>query len=109
MRKGQIGDLSRFIAEKRKELENLVAELREGEITKEKTRKVRQYTASLEEKERQAAEKQDAKERQVRAQALASSGKVVFSPGMDVLCGAHRREGVSFVPTERQMVVAMDP
>lgn len=93
VRKGQIGDLSRFIAEKRKELENLVAELREGEITKEKTRKVRQYIASLEEKERQAAEKQDAKERQVARQALASAGKVVFSPGMDVLCGAHRREG----------------
>ena len=50
LRDEQIGDLSRFIAEKRKELENLVAELREGEITREKTRKVKSFITSLQEK-----------------------------------------------------------
>lgn len=93
VRKEQLGDLRQFIAQKRKELENLVAELREGEITREKTRKVQQFIASMEEKERQAAEKQNAKEEQIARQALASVGKVVFAPGMDVLCGVHKREG----------------
>ncbi len=93
VRKEQLGDLRQFIGQKRKELENLVAELREGEITREKTRKVQQFIASMEEKERQAAEKQDAKEQQIAREAMASVGKVVFAPGMDVLCGAHKREG----------------
>lgn len=93
VRKEQLGDLRQFIGQKRKELENLVAELREGEITREKTLKVRQFIASMEEKERQAAEKQDAKEQQLARQAMASVGKIVFAPGMDVLCGVHKREG----------------
>ena len=59
LRNEQIGDLSRFISEKRSELENLVAQLREGEITREKTRKVKRFIASMEEKESESRRKVD--------------------------------------------------
>ena len=42
--------LKSFVRESRSELENLVRELREGEITKEKTRKVKEHIAKLDNK-----------------------------------------------------------
>jgi DNA mismatch repair protein MutS2 len=42
------GNLRRFLEESRKTLENLVRELREGELTREKTLKVKEYLSDLE-------------------------------------------------------------
>jgi DNA mismatch repair protein MutS2 len=48
--RGEAGALRGYLRESRKELENLVKALREGEITREKTRKVKDFIAALEEK-----------------------------------------------------------
>lgn len=89
LRNEQIGDLSRFISEKRSELENLVAQLREGEITREKTRKVKRFIASMEEKESESRRKVDEMEDLPEE----NDGEHVFEVGMDVLAGPHKREG----------------
>ena len=47
---------SQFIAETRRTLENLVRTLREGEITREKTRQVKQFIAELEAEEHEREE-----------------------------------------------------
>lgn len=91
LRTEQIGDLSRFISDKRGELENLVAELREGEITREKTRKVKDFIASMEHQRTQSEQKVQRLERTVRS--TQNREPIEFSIGMDVLVGPHRREG----------------
>jgi DNA mismatch repair protein MutS2 len=50
MLRGEAGALRGYLRESRKELENLVKALREGEITREKTRKVKDFIVALEEK-----------------------------------------------------------
>lgn len=89
IREEQIGDLSRFIADKRKELENLVAELREGEITRAKTRKVKSFISSLQEKKEDSERRVDA----ISEKPEPPNSSISFSVGMDVLAGVHRREG----------------
>ncbi|HOV62911.1 MAG TPA: endonuclease MutS2 [Spirochaetia bacterium] len=48
LKRGLSTQLSRFLDSSRKELENLVKELKEGEITREKTRKVKEFIERLE-------------------------------------------------------------
>ncbi len=52
----QLVSLKRFISDKKSELENLIAYLREGEITKEKVKKMKEFQASLDEKEQKTKE-----------------------------------------------------
>ncbi len=108
LRREQIGDLSRFIADKRGELENLVAELREGEITREKTKRVKAFISSMEQKK---------VESESRAQSIEKSfadaeprDRIEFAVGMDVLAGPKKREG-RIVRKERQgkWLVAIGP
>jgi DNA mismatch repair protein MutS2 len=97
IRRNQIGDISRFISEKRSELENLVAELREGEITRDKTLKVKAFIAGLEQKELEAQRKARALREQNSARKSKSEqvgmGPVDFGVGVNVLVGLQRREG----------------
>lgn len=76
---------SQFLAETRKQLENLVRELREGEITREKTLKMRAFITNLTENceiQEQAAEKEresiendsEALNRKIEAQQIAENG-----------------------------------
>lgn len=87
LRQEQIGSLSAFIAQKRSELENLVAELRTGEITREKTRKMKSFLDTLD-------EKKDESTRQVQKmkQSL-QTPEQTLSVGMDILVGEHKRPG----------------
>ncbi|MFP4300748.1 MAG: endonuclease MutS2 [Spirochaetaceae bacterium] len=57
LRREGIRELRTFASKARKSLENLVRELREGEITREKTQKVKEYIQELEEREAEEAEK----------------------------------------------------
>jgi DNA mismatch repair protein MutS2 len=91
LRNEQIGDLSRFISEKRSELENLVAELREGEITREKTKKVKEFMASMELRKEHSERKARQVEQTVREKERREP--LELSVGMDVLAGPHKREG----------------
>ncbi len=53
LRRGELGAFQTFAADARSRLENLVRELREGEITREKTKKVRRFAEELEEAARE--------------------------------------------------------
>jgi DNA mismatch repair protein MutS2 len=53
LKKEEVSELHSFLHESRRTLENLVRELREGEITKEKTRKVKQFLQEVTEKTQQ--------------------------------------------------------
>ncbi len=108
LRHEQIGDLSRFIDEKRSELENLVAQLREGEITREKTKKVKSFITSLEQQRTVSEQKVQELERKVLEEETPEEGG--FEVGMDVLAGPHKREG-RIVRKEKQgkWLVAIGP
>jgi DNA mismatch repair protein MutS2 len=114
VRKQQIGDLSRFISEKRSELENLVAELREGEISREKTLRVKAFIASLEAKEQESKERllQNQAKNKAKNDQSPASGRIPteLRPGVDVLVGPQCREG-KIVRKEKadKWVVAIGP
>jgi DNA mismatch repair protein MutS2 len=87
-------DLKRLLSESRKNLENLVRELKEGELTREKTLKVKQFIAELERTSLAEEEKIDALERDYRdSKALDPSAQAQegFYPGMDVWYGKNKK------------------
>lgn len=59
LRREGIREIRTFAAEARKRLENLVRELREGEITREKTQKVKEYIQELEAKKEEETARLD--------------------------------------------------
>ena len=90
--------LKGFIEESRKELENLVRELREGEITREKNKKVKEHIKKLDQKLN--AEKSRLNDEE---QNIISSGSkrsvdredaVLFETGVEVLYRKNKRKGV---------------
>jgi len=93
LKQEQSSDLYRFMREKSSELENLVSELRTGEITREKTKKVKAFVSSVQ-------EKHDLTDKQIQQQAEELKPRdespripIEVKPNMDVLCGKSRREG----------------
>ncbi|MCL1837167.1 MAG: Smr/MutS family protein [Treponema sp.] len=106
LKAGLAGKLRLLLDESRKTLENLVRELREGELSREKTLKVKDFLgelartveaeeAALEEEERAIAEERRRAENQAQRGA-ASHGEAagMFAPGMEVYAGEQRRRGV---------------
>jgi len=103
LKAGLAGRLRLLLDESRKTLENLVRELREGEITREKTLKVKDFLGDL----ARAVEAEDAileaEKRAIAEERLggapppggegASAGAAAFAPGMEVLAGESRRRG----------------
>ncbi|MCL2373918.1 MAG: endonuclease MutS2 [Treponema sp.] len=94
-----VGSLKRLLGESRKTLENLVREVKEGELSREKTLKVKEFLANLEASvsaERADLERETA---QMRLQSLAAPDKsegaagLAIKPGMAVLAGESRRRG----------------
>ncbi|MDR1095351.1 MAG: Smr/MutS family protein [Spirochaetaceae bacterium] len=76
IQKGVTDTLQRFIAESRKELEHLVKELREGEITREKTRKMKGFIAALEAEAAARSEQNEKAEQAVAETAIAETSAV---------------------------------
>lgn len=89
IRKGQLGDLTHFIAEKRSELENLVARLREGEITRDKTREVKSYLNSLDLKHEEALKRANT----LKVKEKRQPSKLPLGVGSSVLVKKSKREG----------------
>ncbi len=87
----QTTELARFMAEKRKELENLVKRVREGELDKEKRKQVKTFLSSLEEKV--AAEKDDMLRQESDLNTFEEQESEELAEGMEVLCGSARRLG----------------
>lgn len=111
-----------FLKDSRKRLENLVREIKEGEITREKTLAVKEFindltesienhTQILEAEERnldKAEQKQKLKNspgqstnQNGTSQSNASVQKIVFESGMDVLAGTSRNRG-TLIKEERK-------
>lgn len=100
LKAGLAGKLRLLLDESRKTLENLVREVKEGELTREKTLKVKEFLgdlartveaeeAALEEEERSIAEKQRSEN------TISGSDQAAdFAPGMEVFAGAARRRGI---------------
>ena len=98
IREGQYGELRHYVRESRKALENLVADLRTGSVTKEKTQGVKKFISDLtlaEEDARAALEEdQAALEEAAPRKPLERPKGVVFQKGMEVLVGSQRRQGI---------------
>jgi len=91
LKEEQSTELARFMYKKRKELENLVAELRTGELTKEKTKQVKTYIESLSQKLEEQQEQLQQFEDEIEY--LKPEAAQQLEVGMDVLCGSAKREG----------------
>ena len=92
LKQEQNSELYRFMREKSSELEGLVAELRSAEITREKTRKVKSFVSSLQQKQANTEKQIEQLSEEIHGKTT-SRAPVQFKPNMDVLCGSARREG----------------
>jgi DNA mismatch repair protein MutS2 len=106
LRSDGVGGLRKLLDESRKTLENLVREVKEGELSRDKTLKVKEFLASLEasteaeaaelEKERElaAAERCRLEEDEDGGAGTAGPGKpLIIEPGIEVFAGESRRRG----------------
>jgi DNA mismatch repair protein MutS2 len=102
LREGGVSELRRLLGESRKKLENLVKELREGEVNADKTKAVKDFLAGL----ARDVEAQESKLETIREESLASSSAAqlasveelggphpggVIEAGCPVLIGGKRR------------------
>jgi DNA mismatch repair protein MutS2 len=102
LKAGAAGKLRRLLSESRKTLENLVREVREGELSREKTLKVKEFLNDLEksvEAENAALEEEEKNLAEERSRISPSgdwpAGEApVFAPGAGVRAGAYRRQGL---------------
>ncbi|MDR2483951.1 MAG: endonuclease MutS2 [Treponema sp.] len=114
LKAGAAGNLRRLLEESRKTLEHLVREVREGELTREKTLGVKEFLHELEEtaaihdavleEERRILEQDtrgfeseyaETESRQRIAQ------KRAIEPGTEVLAGAYKRPGTALRPDKK--------
>jgi DNA mismatch repair protein MutS2 len=112
LKEGTVGKLRHLLSESRKTLENLVRELKEGELTREKTRSVKDFLSDLESAVSAGAGELDGEAEALEAERLrleseeageaAGGGKgypekpapeLPIGPGTEVLAGPFRRRG----------------
>jgi len=99
LRYGGVGSLKALLGESRKTLENLVREVKEGELNRDKTLRVKEFLSGLEDSvraEEAGLEKETAAlalERRRLDEEDASDREGVFAPGIEVLAGEFRRRG----------------
>jgi DNA mismatch repair protein MutS2 len=102
LREQGVGDLKRLLSESRKSLENLVKDLREGELTPEKTREVKDFIARFSD----AVEGEESKLEAARAEAAAERAEVEggksrleaprpISEGSSVLVLSSKKRGIA--------------
>jgi DNA mismatch repair protein MutS2 len=95
LKQGAIGKLRLLLDESRKTLENLVREVREGELSQDKTRKVKEFLESLArtvQAEDEALDEEDRAVTELRREKQAEP-EGGFAPGMEVLIGERRTRG----------------
>ncbi|MCL2832144.1 MAG: endonuclease MutS2 [Treponema sp.] len=104
LKSGTATSLHLLLEESRVKLENLVRELKEGEITRDKTLKVKEFLSGFEESVDAENAELEAEEKIFREEQRRLTeqenelfrngyGKKVFKPGMEVLAGENRRRG----------------
>jgi len=87
LRKEGLAALNRFLSESRKEFENLVREIREGELTRTKKQAAKSFTEKVKERIAEEAEKAE----RPRPKFLKAGP---LEPGMEVYVGKQKRRGV---------------
>ena len=102
---GELADLGRFLTESRRTLENLVRDLKEGEVTREKTRAVKEFLRQVEQKEEEGERSLAEERRRAEESAAESAGpgrrskeavagiQAPIQEGQEVLVGTQRRLG----------------
>ena len=88
-RRDGYSSLNKFLNESRKKLENLVKELKEGELTRDKTLRVKRFASEIEER----LESENKAQEEIRGE----NNSVMPSDlkeGMKVLVGDYKREGM---------------
>lgn len=90
LRRQGIGELKRLLSESRAGLENLVRTLREGELTPEKTKAVKEFIKDFEDK---VAAEEEAFDARFEANEAASRGPVDFAEGMAVTVRSTKKKG----------------
>ena len=91
LRERGVSDLRRLLAESRKTLENLVKDLREGELTGEKTKAVKEFLADLD----GLVEEQDGRLEELRTQSLPGEARDEGGEGRDAAAPAELGEGAA--------------
>jgi DNA mismatch repair protein MutS2 len=86
--------LDRFIKATRKELENLVRELREGEITREKTVKVKDFISSLENRAKEEEATIRSFQKEIKKEEDRELRDHDFNAGDQVYVSSYRKEGL---------------
>ena len=119
LKAGLAGKLRLLLDESRKTLENLVREVREGELTREKTLKVKEFLGDLArtvEAEETALEEEERSLMEMAGQAenLNFSETAEFKPGMEVYAGNPKRRGVLIrkdkkTPAGKSWIVEIGP
>ena len=117
LKQEHIGKLQQLLGESRKTLENLVREIKEGEITREKTLKVKDFLNELAhnvDNESDALDKEELelKEQFRRLESHSSAGNAdrcaaektdsdIFTQGMEVFAGSSKQRGVIIRPDKK--------
>ena len=102
-----VGSLRKLLGESRKTLENLVREVKEGELSRDKTLRVKEFLSSLEaqvEEEEAVLSKEISalsEERRRADEDAGADGSIEFEPGMEVLAGDFRRRGRLLRPDKK--------
>ncbi|MBQ2528027.1 MAG: Smr/MutS family protein, partial [Spirochaetales bacterium] len=97
LKKQRLNEFDDFVRSSRRDVEQLVAELREGEITREKTLKMKGLFNDLQAKEEELKTEIELEAEELDAKQLeednSQKDSVELKVGMDVLCGPSKREG----------------
>ncbi|MDR0377921.1 MAG: Smr/MutS family protein [Spirochaetaceae bacterium] len=120
LKEGGVGNLRLLLSESRKQLENLVRELKEGEINREKTVKVKEFLREMEEAVKTEAAALDEEAALFRDERrLSDAGEAagtdletegrrtrkpetaVLQAGAEVLAGEHKRRGTILRPDKK--------
>lgn len=92
VRETEAARISSFIASTRRSLENLIAELRQGEITREKTLRTKQFIEELQQEEKKEQAALAARKDKLRTNKRTQTPEAL-AEGMDVVIGSSRKEG----------------
>jgi DNA mismatch repair protein MutS2 len=96
LKKQSLDSLQVFLRESRKTLENLVRELKEGEVDREKTMKVKDFLNDLARNVENEKDSLDNEEKAIHEQYFKTENlsPAVFAPGMEVFAGPSKQRGV---------------
>ncbi len=93
VKSGSADELQLYMRENRRKLERLVKEISTGELTREKTLKVKAFIKGMEEKADNAKAEVEAEEEMLRPKV-----KHTFKVGDEVFCGKGKNRGVILAP-----------